>query len=96
MREVECVVLEYEGAFAVINFLPNYGLSKLASRYNDLAREADAARLARLATVPQSKWSTRVAAGLGDWLISSGLSLKQRAITARQNVPAYSAPPFMI
>ena len=61
----------------MMDLLPNYDLGNVTTRHNELLKEAERARLARLATSHQAL-STRIFSGVGDMLISSGVSLKQR------------------
>ena len=70
----------------MIDLIPRYDMIKLTTRHAELLREAEEARLARLATAHQSTLSTRIISGLGDWLISSGLSLKQRCRNGESQV----------
>ena len=70
----------------MMDLTPDYDMIKVATRHQELLKEAEEARLARLATAHQSTLSTRIISGLGDWLISSGLSLKQHCRNGESQV----------
>src|SRR5690348_15728552 len=75
-----------KGEFEMMEQMSHYELSRLKTRYEDLLKEAEEARLAKLATSHQSTFSSRIFSGVGDLLISSGLSLKERCRNSESQV----------